>query len=294
MLYAVKIGPIPTDEGRATFYCAFEEEKLHPPVLADSDAEGLRQLAAQAPGAELYCDPGLAKAGQKLGFEPVDAPEWAKASTVAVLTALAAGPHGESLGSPLAVYALAVAAARFRLSAPWTLWSEADALQVSFSGAFKGDFEASLLGNGGAEYGLALYKGKGSVAKVARLLVDGKLEEARRVDSLALVFDDQPPFAVELFERLLGMPAVPVALRLKGGEPKPVREEEALALAAALNAAAAIHPRARGVIGDAGAEGLGKGVVTAILAAPVPAMEPMEVGEAKPEKKKTVAKKKKR
>ena len=282
MLYAVKIGPIPTGEGDATFYCGFEEDQFHPPVLAESDADGLRRVAAQAPGAELFCDPVLGKAGKRLGFEPAPAPEFAKAGTVAMLTALAAGPHGESLGSALGLYALAVAASRFQTSAPWTLWHDEQPIEVAFSGAFEGRYEASILGNGGQEFGLALYGHKGAIAKVAALVASRKMTQAREVDSLAMIFDDEPGFAVDLFDRLLGLPAIPIAIRLAGGKPRPVREEEVLALAAALNAVAALHPRAREVVGDAGVAGFGKGLVKAHIVAPQPAgEEPPAAGRKK-------------
>ncbi|HEY3449070.1 MAG TPA: hypothetical protein VGK67_22095 [Myxococcales bacterium] len=271
MLYAVKIGPIPAGGGDATFYCGFEEESLHAPVMAESDEDGLRRLAAQAPGADLYCDPALAKVGKKLGFQPLGPPEFAKAGTVAMLTALAAGPHGEKLGGPLGLYSLAVAALRFQTSSPWTLWHDDQPIKVTFSGGFKGSYEAAILGNGGLEFGLALYKGKGGVAKVAKLVKGGKGRQAQKVDSLALVFDDEPRFAVELFERLLGLPAVPTAFKLEGGKATPVQEAEVLGLTAALNGLAALHPRAREVIGDAGIEGYGPGLVKAHVLAPDPA-----------------------
>ena len=286
MLYAVKIGPIPTGEGDATFYCGFEEEMLHPPVMAETDADGLQRIAAQAPGADLYCDKALAKAGKKLGFEPVEPPEFAKAGTVAMLTALAAGPHGESLGSPIGLYALAVAASRFETSAPWTLWHDGQAISVTFSGGLQGRYEASILGNGGQEFGLALYRKKGDLQRVAKLVDAGQMKKAEQVDSLAMVFDDEPAFAVDLFERMLGLPAIPIAIKLEGGKPTPVREEEVLALAAALNAVAALHPRAREIVGDAGVEGYGPGLVKAHVVAPEPEGEEPALPRKKKAKKK--------
>jgi len=270
MLYAVKIGPIPTGEGKATFYCGFEQGKLHTPVLADSDQDGLRRLAAQAKGAELVCDARLAKAGKKLGFEVADAPEFVRAGTVAMITSLAAGPCGHSLGKPLVLYSLAVAASRFHISAPWTRWHDDEAIPTSFSGGYKGRFEAAILGHVGQDRGLALYSKKGAAAKVAKLVAAGKPTQARRFDSLAVVFDDEPAFAVDLFDRMLGVPAVPIAIKLKGGKPQVVNEAEVLGLAAALNAAAALHPRAREIVGDAGVAGYSKGVVKAHLIAPKP------------------------
>jgi len=274
MLYAVKIGPVPTGEGAATFYCGFEERVLHPPVLAESDADGLRRLAAQAHGEDLFCDQALARAGQKLGFAPAEAPEYARAGTIAMLTSLASGPGGASLGSPLALYGLAVAASRFNIAAPWTRWHDAQPLRVTFSGAFKGTYEASILGHGGQDCGLALYQRKGTTAKVAKLVASGKAEKAKLLDSLAMVFDDEPDFAVGLFDRLLGMSAIPIAIKLKDGRPHAVAEAEALALAAVLNAAAALHPRAREIVGDAGVKGYGKGVVMAHVVAPKPIADP--------------------
>src|SRR3989442_1436793 len=73
MFYALKVGPIETGEGPANAYLGFDDETglLSPTIVERDDEAGLGQLLAGAPpGSALRCEPRLAKAGGRLGFEP--------------------------------------------------------------------------------------------------------------------------------------------------------------------------------------------------------------------------------
>jgi hypothetical protein len=269
MLYAVKIGPVPTREGPATFYCGFEDNIVHPPIMADSDLAALRQLAAKASSDDLQCDQALSKAAKKAGFTVSEAPEWVRAQAVAMVISLACRSVS-GIGSPLLLYGLATAAARFKVAAPWTRWDDNQALEVSFSGGFRGRYEAAILGRGGTAIGLAIYPEKGAAAKAAKLVASGKGAKARKLDSLALIFDDEISFATDLLHRLIGIASVPLAMKLKNGEMKDITDGEILALASTLNGAAALHIRAREIVGDSGVEGYSKGIVRARIVAPKP------------------------
>src|SRR6266481_4499279 len=64
MLYAIKLGPIETGEGRVNAYVGFTETCALPPILSRRDEEGLEQLAQQALGRELRCERSLARVGK--------------------------------------------------------------------------------------------------------------------------------------------------------------------------------------------------------------------------------------
>jgi len=78
MLYAIKLGPIETSEGRVSAYVGFTETHALPPVVSNQDKDGLEQLAQQAQGHDLRCDRGLARAGKPLGFTAAPLPDWAR------------------------------------------------------------------------------------------------------------------------------------------------------------------------------------------------------------------------
>jgi len=63
MLYAIKLGPMETEDGPITAYVGFTETGALRPVLALKDSDGLAQLAAQGQGHELRCERALLRAG---------------------------------------------------------------------------------------------------------------------------------------------------------------------------------------------------------------------------------------
>jgi hypothetical protein len=97
-------------------------------------------------------------------------------------------------------------------------------------------------GAGGQEYGVALYEHKGAVKRVPRLVDAGRMRDAANLRSLAVTLDDEPRWAAKAIGDAFGAECVPVPLRVSGGRPRPVDEEELVTLAAALSAIAGLDP----------------------------------------------------
>ncbi len=231
MLYAIKLGPIETGEGRVSAYVGFSETRALPPVLATRDKDGLEQLAQQAQGHELRCERVLSRAGKALGFAPAPLPDWVSAGRATLAFALAG--HGLSRVRNLEVVENFLAGvAAFSRAAPWRFWCDNDPLSVTISGQ---EYEACIMGAGGQEYGVALYEERGAVKKLARLVDAGKMEEAANLASLAVTLDDEPLWAAKAIGNAFGAECVPVPLKVSGGRPRPVDEQEMVTLAAALS-----------------------------------------------------------
>src|ERR1700694_2228716 len=64
MLYAIKLGPMETEDGPVSAYVGFTETGALRPVLALKDSDGLAQLAAHVQDHELRCERSLAARGQ--------------------------------------------------------------------------------------------------------------------------------------------------------------------------------------------------------------------------------------
>jgi hypothetical protein len=240
MRFAIKLGPVETGEGRITVYAALGEADVMPPVLARRDLDGLRQLAEQAPGEELCCEPALAEAGRTLGFTAGPLPEGARQARALLATVLALGGLVGRARDPEAILALVLASAAFWRARPWRHWYNIQALDVEVSGALTRRFEGSILGNGGEEYGVALYERKGALRRVAALVAEGRMEEATHLAALGVTMDERPRYAVKALKDAFGLPRVPVPMKIRRGDPGPVDARELAVLATALHAVAAL------------------------------------------------------
>jgi hypothetical protein len=90
------------------------------------------------------------------------------------------------------------------------------------------------------EYGVALYEQKGAVRKLARLVDAGRMRDAADLASLALTLDDEPRWAAKAIGDAFGAECVPIPLKISGGMPRPLDEEEMVTLATALRAIAGL------------------------------------------------------
>jgi hypothetical protein len=70
MLYAIKLGPIETGEGRVNAYVGFTETRALPAILSNRDEEGLEQLARQAEGHDLRRERTLSRVGKASATAP--------------------------------------------------------------------------------------------------------------------------------------------------------------------------------------------------------------------------------
>jgi len=232
MLYAIKLGPIETGEGRTSAYVGFTETHALPSVLAGRDKDGLEQLARQAQGHDLCCERSLSRAGKPLGFAPAPIPDRARFGRATLAFALA-GPGPSRIRNLEAVENFLASVAVFCRAAPWRFWCDNDPLVVSVSG---NEYEACIMGAGGQEYGVALYEERGAVKKLARLVDAGRMRDAANLGSLAVTIDDEPRWAAKAIGDAFGAECVPVPLRASGGRPRPVEVEEMVTLAVALRA----------------------------------------------------------
>lgn len=237
MLYAIKLGPIETGEGRVSAYVGFTETRALPPVLASRDQDGLEQLARQAQGHDLRCERALSRAGKPLGFAAAPLPDRVRFGRATLAFSLAR-PGGRVRNLDVVENFLASMAA-FCRAAPWRFWCDNDPLVLTESGI---EYEACIMGAGGQEYGIALYDQKGAVKEIARLIDAGRMRDAAALGSLAATVDDEPRWAGKAIGDAFGAECVPVPLKVSGGRPRPVDEQEMLTLAAALRAIASLDP----------------------------------------------------
>jgi hypothetical protein len=246
MLYAIKLGPIETDEGRVHAYVGIREDgSLASPVLEYRDKDALRTLAArESPGETLLCEARLARAGQAFGFVAAEAPAWVPMPRAALATVLALGP-AIMPGDPDALHMLFHGAAEFWRAKPWRHWSDADPIELVLTGAVERRFEAALMGAGGMEYGVALYPRAGALERIARRVDARRMHEAMREDTLAVTFDAEPKFAVTALKQAYGLARMPAPVRLERGGLVPLEGLDLAILGGTLRLLATVTPRHR-------------------------------------------------
>lgn len=242
MLYAFKLGPIETGEGFTTTYVGMTPNEALPPLFVAHATEALKSLADQAGDLELRCEPALARAGKAIGFEPATAPEWVAGPRAVLAWGLAMGNGGgKLLGAPIPEFLHASAA--FMKAKPWRHWDNEDIVELDVTGARERTYEASIMGCGGEEYGIALYEEKGAIAKLTRFFDAGRMHEAAKLRSIAVTMDDEPMWAIRALKEVFGLARVPVPIKVARGAPGPVDALDLVTLTAALRAIAQLSPR---------------------------------------------------
>ncbi len=177
VFYAFKIGSLPTGAGPLDLYVGMRDGWMAPPVSNVTAAQAMRQLAEYGEGYELQCEPRLAKAGKRCGFEPAEAPEWAATVRCGLSLCMAPGPSmGPDCMLPAAE--LAKASAKFLKGAPWQYWHSDLPMKFEASGLVERAFEGCIMGSGGSEYGLALYEERSAMEKLVKLHKAGKQKQA--------------------------------------------------------------------------------------------------------------------
>jgi len=126
MIYALRLGDIDTGEGPATIYLGLTETTVLPPAIAQSDEDGLRQLLAHAGGAQVVCEPALARAAKTLVLGTAPPPPWTLIPCAELATVIHLGPAIERPALAAVVPAI-VAACEFVSAAPWQHFMNADA-----------------------------------------------------------------------------------------------------------------------------------------------------------------------
>jgi hypothetical protein len=242
MLYAFKLGPIETGDGFFTTYVGMTPDEAFPPMSANSPTDALRSLAEQANGHDLRCEPSLARAGKTLGFEAAKAPDWVAFPRATLAFGLALGNSGAKLlGAPIPEFLAASAA--FMKARPWRHWANGDIVDVRVTGLREKQYETSIMGSGGQEYGIALYEEKGAISKLSRLYDEGRVHEAPNIRSIAVTMDDEPAWAIKAMKEAFGLARLPIPMKVARGAPGPVDAIDLATLATALLAVAQLTPR---------------------------------------------------
>lgn len=243
MLYAIKLGPLETGEGSCHAYVGIRDDGfLARPVIERRDKEAMRALAADSdPGEKLLCEKRLARAGGAFGFETAPMPSWVSMPRATLAIALALGPLMVP-GDPDALHLLCHGATEFVRAAPWRYWHDGDSIEVELDGSMKARFEAALMGAGGMEYGVALYKRAGALQRVARSVDRRRMSAAAREDALAVTLDEEPRFAITALRDAYGLARVPIPIKIERGGARAIDGREVAILGAVLRLLAVVTP----------------------------------------------------
>ncbi|MEI7705671.1 MAG: SEC-C domain-containing protein, partial [Deltaproteobacteria bacterium] len=252
MLHAFKLGPLEFPEGDQFVYAALGDRGPLQPVFAPDDAKGLQDLVAGARREPVRCEPGLASAARSLGLPSGRLPPDALRFRASMAMALALGPEASAIGAQ-EMEGLILAFARFWRVRPWERFDSDDAVRVVLTrGGRPVPHEASVLGGGGDEFGVALYPKAGSVARMVRLVEEDRVDDVQRIESISAILHREPPFAVQAMEEAHGLPGFPAPLSVGRGTMDLADRTAVIALTAALDAFASVMPDRRQANGVAG------------------------------------------
>jgi hypothetical protein len=266
--FAFKLGPIPLEQGDVNAYVAFASDTLKSHVCFDTrDADGLARLARVLPGRTVSCEPELARLGRKHGFVARPMPKELLLVRATLALAFAWGPAAEEV-LPEHIGELLLASVQLWEAAPWRYWENEVRLTATLSGAMRGKRELMLLGNGGGEFGFALFDEPGGHARMCRLAHGERYEAASQVPCLALNYDGWPEFAAEAVEDATGMPRLPAPMRLTRAGPGMADASDVRLLTATARALCGLSP---GRLDGEGEVGEGAERVAVYVRVPPPA-----------------------
>lgn len=278
-LYAFKLGPIDVGvDGRASIYVALTSDgEALPPVFGRRDAEGLESLARDRTGIKRYCEGRLARAGAAQGFASRPMPD----SVARFRAALALQLHWASVepGSmvmPEVSSALLDAMAALIRAEPWEEWTNEEVFTVHLEGAVRGTRELSVMGNGGSEFGFALFDRAGSVERMSMSGLPGGNVDVLIPDSLGVTLEDAPDWVAKVVKDVTGLPFVPDVMRVQRNTPRLGNAEELVLAAAVSQALARARPEEREVDVELKVRGL---QVRARLEIPLPLLTGRYVGK---------------
>jgi len=241
MVHVFRLGPLEVGGRKVYAYCGLDADgALIPPEITPSDAKGLGTLAKRYAGQPIRCEPALAAAARPFGFEPAPLPEAALRPRATLAYGLALGPMAGRPQLDVLIRFLEACAAFWSVR-PWEILGSDDPVPVALTERGRTrKAEASVMGAGGQEVGVALYDEPGSIHRVAALVTAGRMKEAHGVSALAVTFDEEPAWAATALDAAFGLPRLPVPIRVRKGKGGPATTEELLDAAVLLEAVAAL------------------------------------------------------
>ncbi|AEI63619.1 hypothetical protein [Corallococcus macrosporus] len=244
-LYAFKLGPIDVGvDGRTNVYVAMTSEgEALPPVTGRRDAEGLEALAKGHAGRKRYCESRLARAGAARGFAARPMPDSVNQFRAAMALQMHwASAEPGAMVMPEVTEALLGATAALIRAEPWEEWTNDEVFTVHLEGAVRGTRELSVMGEGGSEFGFALFDRAGSVDRMSRSGLPGGNVDVLIPDSLGVTLDDAPEWVAKAVKDVTGLPFVPDVLRIQRNTPRQGNAEELVLAAAVARALALARP----------------------------------------------------
>jgi hypothetical protein len=151
-------------------------------------------------------------------------------------------------GDPEALHLLCHGASEFLRAEPWRHWDDDEVIEIVLGGAVAGALEAAVMGAAGKEYGVALYRRGGAIARVVRGVDRGRMAAAAREDGLLLTLDDEPRFAIAALRDAYGLDRVPIPMKMQGGGARALDCTDVAILGGALRLLATVTPA--GLDGD--------------------------------------------
>ncbi len=241
MPHVFRLGPFTVGDRDAYAYAAIADDgAMLPPQVAHTDAKGLAALAKGLQG-PLRCEPALKAAAAKLGFVAAELPAEALVPRAVLAFGLGLGDGWKDRPPLELLLRFFGACAAYWRAAPWRFMGSDDPLPVELDdGRRRVAREASVMGGGGDEYGLALYDEPGSIARVVAAVNRGRMDDAARVASVAVTFDPEPAWAVAALEDAFGLPRFPLPMRVRKGTGTMPNAEDLHTLTAVLAAVTAL------------------------------------------------------
>lgn len=238
MRYVMKIGPIDVGTGSVNAYVAYGGSGVDL-AMEPSDDKGVAALRRRSGGEALVCEHALAGIAKKLGLQTDTPSPEALAMKAALAVTLDHGAGMERVVNPPLILELVMAAIEFDAVAPWNAFEADEPIEIRFEPSGR-KAEGCVMGQGGEEFGLVLYRDKGSIARVLELSALGRPESARALACTTMLLADDDSIAVDAIRAMTGVAIAPTVIRLERGKLGALDEAEIAALIAALRAVTAL------------------------------------------------------
>jgi len=247
VIYALRIGEVPLETGRAIAYLSIDEDGMVAPVIAASDEAGLREIVVRAGGQEIICEEALGRAARQLGLRVQPLPPWTSVPRAEIATLLNLGADALEPDAIAAIGPALLAAGELVSHQPWSWLLNGDVVdfEIAISGGPSRYFEGCVMGAGSQEFGVALYDAPGSLARLAKAGRRGRLDEVHAIDAYGFTIDGGPPWVVDAVAAAYSVGFALTPIRLQGGRVRRLSLDDLTVMAGAAAAAAHLTPQHR-------------------------------------------------
>lgn len=225
MRYLSVLGPIPTDEGDA-FTPVVLSDAAPPRMLSPaSSLDGALFSARRALGAtdDVLADDTLGHLAAQAGLRVGALPEPERLTLAAVAVAVNSHEGLTKVTDARLLHELLTSTVAFTRARPWRRFLNDLTLPGRATGPGGGDFECTVLGEGGEQHGLIAYDARGGHERFLELLDARTPGAAMRVDSVACLVDFSDDFVARAVQAAFGEAVSITLVRFQKGRPQPLR-----------------------------------------------------------------------